>query len=109
MEVDLKECAGENKCECRHKEYYDQNELARSREAAPATHCYQEVVDKAKTRSRSGKNQTRKDSPIEDSPNEDKECEKTRSKEKLQAEVIDLESKMDRLLKLMEQQKSAKN
>ncbi len=54
-----------------------------------------------KTRSRSGKNQTRKDSSTEDSLNEDTEGEKTQSKGKLQAKVVDLESKMDRLLKLM--------
>ena len=61
------------------------------------------------TRSRSGKNQTRKDSSTEDSPNKDTEGEKTQSKEELQAKVVDLESKMDRLLKLIEQQNSAKN
>ena len=91
------------------EEYYDQNDLTRPWEAALTTHCYREEDDKMKTRSRSEKNQTRKDSQTEDSPDEDTEGEKTQSKEALQAKVVDLESKMDRLLKLMEQQNSAKN
>ena len=91
------------------EEDYDQNELTRPWEVAPTTHRYQEEDDKVKTRSRLGKNQTQRDSPTEESPNEDTGGEKTQSKEDLQAKIVDLRSKMDRLLKLMEQQSSAKN
>lgn len=56
-----------------------------------------------------GEEQTPKASATEDSPEKDTEGEETQSKEELQAKVVDLESKMDRLLKLMEQQNSAKD
>ena len=105
----LRNVLGKTDADADIEEYYDQNDLTRPWEVAPTTHRYQEEDDKVQTRSRSGKNQTRKDSPTEDSPNEDTEGEKTQSKEELQAKVVDLESKMDRLLKLMEQQTSAKN
>lgn len=105
----LRNVLGKTDADADIEEYYDQNELTRPWEVAPTTHRYQEEDEKVKTKSRSGKNQTRKDSPTEDSPNEDTEGEKNQSKEELQAKVVDLESKMDRLLKLMEQQNSAKN
>ncbi len=105
----LRNVLGKTDTDADIEEYNDQNDLTRPWEVAPTTHRYKEEDDRVKTRSRSERNQTRKDSPTEDSPNEDTEGEKTQSKEELQAKVVDLESKLDRLLKLMEQQNSAKN
>lgn len=105
----LRNVLGKTDVDADIEDYYDQNGLARPWEVTRTRTRFQEEDEKVKTRTRPARNQTRKDSPTEDSPNDDTEGEKTQSKEDLQAKVVDLESKLDRLLKLMEQQNSAKN
>jgi len=105
----LRNVLGKTDADADIEDYYDQNGLARPWEVAPTRTRFQEENEKVKTRTRLARNQTQKDSPTEDSPNDDTEGEKNQSKDELQAKVVDLESKLDRLLKLMEQQNSAKN
>lgn len=91
------------------EDYYDQNNLARSWEVASTRTHFQKENEKIKTRTRLARNQIQKDFPTENSLNDDTEGEKTQSKDELQAKVVNLESKLNRLLKLMKQQNFAKN
>jgi len=91
------------------EDYYDQNDLAQSWEVASTKTHFQKENEKIKTRTRLARNQIQKDFPTKDSLNDNTEGEKTQSKDELQAKVVDLESKLNRLLKLMKQQNFAKN
>lgn len=91
------------------EDYYDQNNLARSWEVASTRTHFQKENEKIKTRTRLARNQIQKDFPTKNSLNDDTEGEKTQSKDELQAKVVNLENKLNRLLKLMKQQNFAKN
>lgn len=91
------------------EDYYDQNDLARSWKVASIRTHFQKENKKIKTRTRLARNQIQKDFSTKDSLNDDTEGEKTQSKDELQTKVVDLESKLNRLLKLMKQQNFVKN
>lgn len=103
----LRNVLGKPDADANIEDYYDQNGLTRPWEVALAISRYED--EKVKTGTRPEKSQTRKHSATEDSSNKDTAGEDTQSKEELLAKVVDLESKMDRLLKLMGQRNSAKN
>jgi len=110
----LRSVLGKTDADADIEDYYDENGLTKPWEVSPTRLRLKDDEDDddsegVKTRSRPDKRSTRKEAVTAESSNEDSGGEKTQSKEDLQAKVVDLESKLDRLLKLMEQQNSAKN